>query len=66
MTNNVENKAPESAYVNIRNSIITAQNKIVRAVNSAIVESYWEIGEQIYKECGENERAEYAKSVLKF
>jgi predicted nuclease of restriction endonuclease-like (RecB) superfamily len=29
------------------------------------VESYWEIGEQIYKECGESDRAEYGKRVLK-
>ncbi len=62
----IDNKEPESAYTSIRNSIISAQNKIVRTVNSAIVESYWEIGEQIYKECGENERAEYAKYVVKY
>lgn len=43
-----------------------AQNKVYRAVNSAIVEAYWEMGEQIYKECGESDRAEYGKSVLKY
>lgn len=59
-------KEPEAVYSNIRSSIINAQNKIIRTVNSAIVESYWEIGEQIYKECGENERAEYGKQVLKY
>ena len=53
-------------YNNIRNSIVNAQNKIVKAINSAIVESYWQIGEQIYKECGENERAEYGKYVLQY
>jgi predicted nuclease of restriction endonuclease-like (RecB) superfamily len=62
---NVATKTPEAVYNNIRDSIINAQNKIVRSVISAIVESYWEIGEQIYKECGENERAEYGKRVLK-
>jgi predicted nuclease of restriction endonuclease-like (RecB) superfamily len=30
------------------------------------VESYWEIGEQIHKECGESDRAEYGKHVLKY
>ena len=43
----------ESVYTNIRTSIINAQKRICRTVNSAIVQSYWEIGEQIYKECGE-------------
>ncbi|GHT94421.1 hypothetical protein FACS1894122_11030 [Alphaproteobacteria bacterium] len=66
MTKEITKKEPEEVYNNIRNSIVNAQNKIVRAVNSAIVESYWEIGEQIYKECGESERAEYGKSVLKY
>lgn len=56
----------EKVYTNIRASIINAQEKICRTVNSAIVQSYWEIGEQIYKECGENERAEYGKEVLKY
>ena len=59
-------KEPDTTYNNIRNSIINAQNKIVKAVNSAIVESYWQIGEQIYKECGENERAKYGKYVLQY
>ena len=56
----------EVAYNNIRTSIINAQSTICRVVNSAIVQAYWEIGEQIYKECGENERAEYGKEVLKY
>ena len=56
----------EVAYNNIRTSIINAQSTICRAVNSAIVQAYWEIGEQIYKEGGENERAEYGKEVLKY
>ena len=42
-----------------------AQNKIVRTVNSALVETYWKIGEQIFKECGE-ERTEYGSYVLKY
>lgn len=63
---NLANKEPEAVYKNIRNSIINAQNKIARATTSAIVESYWEIGEQIYKECGESDRAEYGKQVLKY
>ncbi len=31
-----------------------------------MVIAYWEIGKQIYKACGENDRAEYGKSLLKY
>lgn len=31
-----------------------------------MVIAYREIGEQIYKACGENERAEYGKNLLKY
>ncbi|MDD6050313.1 MAG: DUF1016 N-terminal domain-containing protein [Clostridiales bacterium] len=36
------------------------------AVNTAMVTAYWEIGEQIYKACGENDRATYGKGLLEF
>ena len=51
----------QETYLSIRNSVITAQNKVYSAVNTAMVKAYWEIGEQIYKACGENDRAEYGK-----
>ena len=66
MESKIALNSKESVYTNIRTSIINAQKRICRTVNSAIVQSYWEIGEQIYKECGENERAEYGKEVLKY
>jgi predicted nuclease of restriction endonuclease-like (RecB) superfamily len=66
MSENLIKNEPKETYNNIRTSIINAQNKIYRAVNSAIVESYWEIGEQIYRECGESDRAEYGKYVLRY
>lgn len=53
-------------YDAVRNSIINAQNKVYNAVNSAMVQAYWEIGEQIYKACGDSDRAEYGKNLLKF
>lgn len=59
-------KNPETTYDNIRNAIVEAQNKIVRTVNSTLVETYWKIGEQIFKECGENDRAEYGKYVINY
>lgn len=54
----------EQTYHSIRKSIVTAQRKISTAINAAMVVAYWEIGEQIYKACGENDRAEYGKKLL--
>ena len=56
----------EQTYSAIRASVISAQNKVYSAVNSAMVLAYHEIGEQIYKACGENDRAEYGASLLQF
>lgn len=56
----------EQTYYSIRHSIVSAQNKMGAAVNSAMVIAYWEIGEQIYKACDENERAEYGKRLLEY
>ena len=56
----------QETYLSIRNSVITAQNRVYSAVNTAMVTAYWEIGEQIYKACGENDRAEYGKNLLKY
>ena len=43
---------------------MSAQHRLSTAVNSAMVTTYWEIGEQIFKVCGENDRAEYGKKLL--
>ena len=56
----------QETYLSIRNSVITAQKRVYSAVNTAMVTAYWEIGEQIYKTCGENDRAEYGKNLLKY
>ena len=60
-----DNKLQET-YRTIRNSVIAAQSKVYSAVNSVMITAYWEIGEQIYKACGENDRAEYGKKILKY
>lgn len=41
----------EEIYTSIRSFVITAQNRVYAAINSAMVIAYWEIGEQIYKAC---------------
>lgn len=57
---------PEQTYTTIRQSIVQAQHTMAAAVNSAMVNAYWEIGQQIYMACGENDRAEYGKKLLQF
>ena len=56
----------EQTYTSIRQSIVTAQHKLCAAVNTAMVTAYWEVGEQIYKACGESDRAGYGKKLLEF
>lgn len=56
----------EATYTTIRSTVIAAQNRVYAAVNSAMVQAYWEIGEQIFKACGENDRAGYGKNLLQF
>jgi hypothetical protein len=61
-----DNNLPESAiYQNIRTVLVTARQKVYSAVNTAMVEAYWEIGRQIM-EAQENKRAEYGAGLLKY
>ena len=48
------------------NSAGRVGDRLSTAVNSAMVTTYWEIGEQIFKACGENDRAEYGKKLLEY
>lgn len=56
----------QNTYKAARNSVINAQNKVYAAVNNAMVIAYWEIGQEIYTACGDNDRAEYGKGLLNF
>ncbi len=55
----------EDTYKEIRSYVINAKQQVYKAVNSAMVEAYWNIGKKIYEVCGENDRAAYGKQVLK-
>ncbi len=64
---NIENTAKsENAYLSIRGYVIDAQKQVSSAVNSAMVNAYWNIGKAIYEMCGENDRAAYGKQVLQY
>lgn len=56
----------KETYSQIRNAVITAQSKVAVTVNTAMIHAYWEIGEQIYLSCGENDRADYGKRLLEY
>jgi len=56
----------KSIYENIRMAVAEAQNKIYSTVNFVMVETYWNVGKQIYEAQGENERAEYGSRLLKY
>lgn len=60
------NPNTEELYTAIRNSVVSAQRTVYSAVNSAMVLAYWEIGMQIYNACGENDRAEYGRNLLRY
>ena len=61
----VETQIVEKTYVEIKDYIINAKQQVYKAVNSAMVIAYWNIGKKIYEICGENDRAEYGKQVVK-
>ena len=66
MVNNGTIKNPEESYKVIRESLIDAKKKVYTVVNTAMVQAYWEIGQEIYKACGENDRAGYGKKLLDY
>lgn len=53
-------------YERIRSEVEKARQKVYAPVNLTMVETYWNIGKQIYEAQGENERAEYGKGLLNF
>lgn len=53
-------------YENIRDTITEAKKKVFTTINFVMVETYWNIGKQIYEAQGENERAEYGSGLLKY
>jgi len=52
-----------AVYNNIRTVLVTARQKAYSAVNTAMVEAYWDIGRQIEQAVGN--RAEYGAGLLK-
>lgn len=65
--NNEDNDIVASnTYKTIRGYVIEAQTQVNKAVNSAMVTAYWNIGKKIYEVCGDSERAAYGKQLLMY
>ncbi len=56
----------QETYKTVRGYVVEAQTKVSKAVNSAMVTAYWNIGKKIHEVCGESERAAYGKQLLEF
>ena len=54
----------DNTYGKVRETVLTAKNKVYAAVNFAMVEAYWEIGREIAAAIGD--RAEYGKGLLEY
>ena len=54
----------KDVYKNIRTILVTARQKVYTAVNSTMVEAYWEIGRQNEQAVGS--RAEYGKGLIDY
>ena len=55
----------EQFYQTLRSYVIDSQKKIYAAVNAAMVTAYWKIGHDIHEACGDNDRAQYGKQLIK-
>ena len=56
--------ADSQTYENIKTVLAETRSKVASAINSAMVQVYWEIGCEINEAIGE--RAEYGKQLLNF
>lgn len=56
--------AEERIYASVKNTLESARSQVERAVNSAMVNAYWDIGRQISEATGG--RAEYGKRLVEY
>ncbi len=57
---------PDNFFAEIREILTTARGQVARAVNSTMVETYWQIGQRIVEEeQGGNAQAEYGAGLLR-
>ena len=54
----------KSLLSNIKEIIDQSRQSVRQAVNIVMVETYWNVGKQIYEAQGESERARYGEGLL--
>lgn len=64
--NPLEDFQSEDIYRSIQGYVIEAQRQVYTAVNTAMVNAYWNIGKAFFEACGENNQAAYGKQVLQY
>jgi len=64
-TENEQNFPENTVYQNIRTALVAARQKVYTAINTAMVQAYWDIGRQIM-EAQKCQRAEYGKGLIKY
>jgi len=58
-------EAEKDLFENVKTVLDTARGKAYAAVNSAMVEAYWNVGKLIFEKQGGAERAEYGDGLIK-
>lgn len=53
-------------YKAIRIQIIKAKHQIYASVNASMLAVYWNTGKEIYKACGDSDRATYGRQILQY
>lgn len=56
---------PDEFFQGVSDVLEQARDTAYRAVNSAMVQAYWEIGRRIVRQQGDEGRAEYGKALLR-
>jgi hypothetical protein len=56
--------SPEELLQDVRQMIEQGRKSIASTVNAGLTMLYWQIGNRIYNEILENERAEYGKTIV--
>jgi len=66
MTDLSDTEVLADTYDSVRRTVLAAQSSVSRAVNSAMVFAYWDIGRQVVLASGGKERADYGEGLLKY
>lgn len=64
MTDGIQNFCSDSLYSDIRTTLTEARRKAMTAVNSAMIDAYWNVGKLIVEAQGGSSKAAYGTSLI--